>query len=71
MILQYLQRYLFLVYIESGCFTVLYYYKELKKGYLDGVTGEYTPPQGYFVNEAEAEEFDRQFPKKEMLKLPT
>lgn len=45
--------------------------KELKKGYLDGVTGEYTPPQGYFVNEAEAEEFDRQFPKKEKLKLPT
>lgn len=45
--------------------------KELKKGYLDGVTGEYTPPQGYFVNEAEAEEFDRQFPKKEKQKLPT
>ncbi len=44
--------------------------KELKKGYLDGVTGEYTPPQGYFVNEDEAEEFDKQFPAKEKLKLP-
>ena len=45
--------------------------KELKKGYLNGVTGEYTPPQGYFVNEDEAEEFDKQFPPKEKLKLPT
>ena len=44
--------------------------KELKKGYLDGITGEYTPPQGYFVDEAQAEEFDRQFPPKEKLRLP-
>ena len=45
--------------------------KELKKGYLDGITGEYSPPQGYFVNEVDAEEFDKQFPPKEKLKLPT
>lgn len=44
--------------------------KELIKGYLDGITGEYATPQGYFVDEAEAEEFDRQFPPKEKLKLP-
>ncbi|MGN1136764.1 MAG: GNAT family N-acetyltransferase [Oscillospiraceae bacterium] len=44
--------------------------KELKPGYLDGITGVYTPPQGYFVDEAEVEEFDKQFPKKEKLKLP-
>lgn len=44
--------------------------KELKKGYLDGITGVYTPPQGYFVDEAEAEEFDKQFPPKEKLVLP-
>ena len=44
--------------------------RELKAGYLDGVTGEYTPPQGYFVDEAEAEEFDRAFPHKEKLTLP-
>ena len=44
--------------------------KELIKGYLDGITGEYTPPEGYFVDEASAEEFDKQFPKKEKLKLP-
>ena len=44
--------------------------KELILGYLSGVTGEYTPPQGYFVNEEEVEEFDKGFPYKEKLKLP-
>lgn len=44
--------------------------KELKTGYLDGITGVYTPPQGYFVDEAETEEFDKLFPPKEKLKLP-
>ena len=44
--------------------------KELILGYLDGITGEYAPPQGYFVDEQEAEEFDQKFPPKEKLKLP-
>ena len=44
--------------------------KELIPGYLDGIYGEYEPPQGYFVDEAEAEEFDKEFPVKEKLKLP-
>ena len=44
--------------------------KELKTGYLDGITGVYAPPQSYFVDEAETEEFDRLFPPKEKLKLP-
>ena len=44
--------------------------KELKAGYLDGVTGVYATPQGYFVDEAAAEEFDKSFPPKEKLKLP-
>ena len=44
--------------------------KELIPGYLDEVTGEYATPAGYFVDEAEAEEFDKQFPYKEKLKLP-
>jgi len=44
--------------------------KELIHGYLDGVTGEYATPEGYFVDEAKAEEFDKQFPYKEKLKLP-
>lgn len=44
--------------------------KELKKGYLDGISGEYATPQGYFVDEVECEVFDKQFPAKEKLKLP-
>lgn len=44
--------------------------KELKAGYLNGITGEYATPQGYFVDEAEVEAFDKGFPHKEKLKLP-
>ena len=44
--------------------------KELIPGYLDGITGEYATPSGYFVDEGDAEEFDKQFPPKEKLKLP-
>ena len=44
--------------------------KELIPGYLDGVTGEYAPPEGYFVDEKAAEEFDRQFPYKGKKTLP-
>ena len=44
--------------------------RELIPGYLDGITGKYATPQGYFVDEAEAEEFDKQFPPKEKLRLP-
>ena len=38
--------------------------KELVPGYLDGITGEYATPQGYFVDEAEVEMFDQEFPPK-------
>ncbi len=44
--------------------------KELIPGYLSRVTGEYTPPKGYFVDEDEAEEFDKGFSYKVKLKLP-
>ena len=47
--------------------------KELIPGYLDGVTGVYDPPEGYFAAEQNPEAFeafDAQFPKKEKLKLP-
>jgi hypothetical protein len=42
----------------------------LKKGYLEGVVGVYHTPEGYFVDEKDAERFDAQFPPKEKLKLP-
>lgn len=44
--------------------------KELRPGFLDGVTGVYHTPKGYYVDEAAAEEFDRGFPPKEKWKLP-
>ena len=44
--------------------------RELIAGYLAGVTGEYTPPLGYFVDESAAEAFDRSFPPKVKEKLP-
>lgn len=44
--------------------------RELVPGYLDGVTGEYATPEGYFVDEEKAEEFDKAFPPKQKLKLP-
>ena len=44
--------------------------KELLPGYLDGVTGVYQTPQGYYVDDADVEAFDKAFPPKEKLKLP-
>ena len=44
--------------------------KELIPGYLDGIIGEYATPSGYFVDEENAAEFDKQFPPKEKLKMP-
>lgn len=43
---------------------------ELEPGFLDGVSGTYKDPAGYFVDEKEAEKFDASFPPKEKLKLP-
>ena len=47
--------------------------KELISGYLNGISGEYAPPEGYFAaeqNPEDFEKFDAQFPPKVKLKLP-
>ena len=47
--------------------------KELIPGYLNGISGEYAPPEGYFAAEKDPEDFDKfdaQFPPKVKLKLP-
>ena len=44
--------------------------KELVPGYLDGITGVYQTPQGYYVKDEDVEEFDKDFPVKEKLRLP-
>ena len=44
--------------------------KELIQGYLDGITGVYQTPQGYYVDDSDVELFDKDFPPKQKLKLP-
>ncbi len=56
--------------LPEGADSSFFICRELIPGYLDGITGEYATPQGYFVDEAAAEEFDKAFPHKEKLKLP-
>lgn len=45
--------------------------KELEQGLITGIKGYYTDPDGYFVDETEAEIFDTQFAPKQKLILPT
>ena len=44
--------------------------KELIPGYLDGITGVYQTPPGYYVDDADVEEFDKGFPPKVKLRRP-
>ena len=44
--------------------------KELIYGYLNGITGVYQTPKGYYVSDFDVEEFDKEFQPKEKLKLP-
>lgn len=55
--------------LPEGTDSSFFLCKELAAGYLNDVTGEYSTPAGYFVDEAAAEEFDKRFPSKEKLKL--
>ena len=43
--------------------------KELIPGFLDGITGVYQTPRGYYVDDADVEKFDKAFPHKEKLRL--
>ena len=44
--------------------------KELQPGYLDGITGVYQTPQGYYVKDEDVEAFDKAFQPKQKRKLP-
>ena len=58
--------------LPEGADASFFLCKELIPGYLDNITGEYAPPQGYFVDVEEAEIFDKSFfPSKEKLVLPS
>ena len=56
--------------LPEGADASFFLCKELIPGYLDGISGVYQTPQGYYVDDADVEEFDKQFPYKEKLKLP-
>ena len=59
--------------LPEGADASFFLCRELIPGYLSGVTGVYTPPEGYFAAEREPEafaRFDAQFPPREKLKLP-
>ena len=59
--------------LPEGADASFFLCRELIPGYLDGVTGEYAPPEGYYAAEQDQEgfdAFDKTFPPKEKLKLP-
>ena len=56
--------------LPEGADASFFLCRELIPGYLDGVTGVYQTPQGYYVGDEAVEEFDRSFPPMEKLKLP-
>ena len=56
--------------LPEGADASFFLCKELIPSYLTGISGEYSTPQGYLIDENEAEEFDKTFPFKEKLKLP-
>ena len=59
--------------LPEGADASFFLCRELIPGYLDGVTGVYGPPEGYFAADREQEAFeafDATFPPKEKLKLP-
>ncbi len=54
---------------EAGYFLI----KELMPGFLDGISGTYKDPEGYFVCESNPDafaQFEATFPEKEKRKLP-
>ena len=56
--------------LPAGADDSFFLCRELIPGYLDDITGVYQTPAGYYVDDAEVEEFDKDFPPKEKLKLP-
>lgn len=56
--------------LPEGADASFFLCKELIPGYLDTITGVYQTPQGYYVDDAAVEEFDKEFPAKVKQKLP-
>ena len=56
--------------LPEGADASFFLCKELIEGCLDGVTGVYQTPAGYYVEDSDVEEFDKDFPAKVKLRLP-
>ena len=59
--------------LPEGADSSFFLLKELEKGYLYGITGEYATPKGYFAPQENPEDFEKYestFPPKTKLKLP-
>ncbi|MBQ9429614.1 MAG: N-acetyltransferase [Clostridia bacterium] len=56
--------------LPAGADDSFFLCKELIPGYLDGITGVYQTPQGYYVSDEDVAVFDQSFPPKEKRKLP-
>lgn len=56
--------------LPEGADASFFLCKELSEGYLDGITGVYQTPAGYYVSDDDVEEFDKQFPPKGKQRLP-
>ena len=56
--------------LPEGADASFFLCRELIPGYLTGITGVYQTPAGYYVDDADVEEFDKTFPPKEKLRLP-
>ena len=59
--------------LPEGADASFFLCRELIPGYLEGITGEYAPPEGYYAAEKDPEgfeAFEKTFPPKEKLKLP-
>ena len=56
--------------LSEGADDSFFLCKELQPGYLDGITGVYQTPQGYYVKDEDVEAFDKAFVPKQKLKLP-
>ena len=56
--------------LPEGADASFFLCKELSEGYLDGITGVYQTPAGYYGSDDDVEEFDKQFPPKVKQRLP-
>ena len=57
--------------LPEGADSSFFLCRELIPGYLNGITGVYQTPKGYYVSDDDVEEFDKAFPQREKLKLPS